>query len=183
MAEGSDGRRTAGSFIRRHRLLAAAVAIGMAGVAVFVLMFFQPQKLFIDDAVDEAPLAGGAQVNPGAGPEAAGNSENLRIVSQGTFRSLDHETSGRAIIQELSDGSRVLRFEGLRTSNGPDLRVYLSAEGDRSVATDFVDLGKLKGNIGDQNYMVPAGVELSRYTNAVIWCRRFSVGFGVAALR
>ncbi len=79
-----------------------------------------------------------------------------------------------------------MRFENLETSNGPDLRVYLSevpagddwyAYGER-----YVDLGSLKGNIGDQNYEVPDDVDLDRYVSAVIWCRRFAVGFGVAPL-
>lgn len=88
---------------------------------------------------------------------------------------------------ELADGSRVLRLESLETSNGPDLRVYLSAGNDdsffgREYGKDFVELGELKGNIGDQNYAIQAGVDLSRYRNAVIWCKRFGVGFGVATL-
>ena len=87
---------------------------------------------------------------------------------------------------EIGDGRRFLRFEDLSTSNGPDLRVYLSeipasddwyAYGER-----FVDLGALKGNRGDQNYVLPDGLDLSEYKSAVIWCRRFTVGFGVAGL-
>jgi hypothetical protein len=64
--------------------------------------------------------------------------------------------------------------------------VYLSA-GDpagepRALADDFVDLGRLKGNIGDQNYEVPAGTDLEKYRTAVIWCRRFTVAFAAAQL-
>lgn len=105
---------------------------------------------------------------------------------EGDFRRLEHPTSGTAKVIELSDGRRFLRFEDLDTSNGPDLRVYLSeieasddwfAYGER-----FVDLGALKGNRGNQNYEIPDDVDLSRYESAVIWCRRFTVGFGVAPL-
>jgi hypothetical protein len=79
-----------------------------------------------------------------------------------------------------------VRFEDFEVENGPDLRVYLSrADADapqRELAGDFVDLGDLKGNIGDQNYLVPGSVDLTRYRSAVVWCRRFSVGFAVAPL-
>jgi hypothetical protein len=72
-------------------------------------------------------------------------------------------------------------------SNGPDLRVYLSvlpAPDDWYVYDDeeFLDLGDLKGNIGSQNYLLPAGIDLEKWKSAVIWCRRFSVGFAVAPL-
>src|SRR5207249_4841088 len=106
------------------------------------------------------------------------------VLASGGFRSLEHQTTGRAVLIRLSDGRRYLRFENLNTSNGPDLHVYLSevpagpdlhAYGERSV-----DLGKLKGNIGNQNYLLPGGVDLSKYRSAVIWCKRFAVGFGVA---
>ncbi|MGH2690675.1 MAG: DM13 domain-containing protein, partial [Actinomycetota bacterium] len=105
-----------------------------------------------------------------------------------SFRSLEHRTTGDAVLLTLPDGSRVLRFEGFETSNGPDLRVYLSAGSDdasygREYGEDFVELGVLKGNVGDQNYDIPAGTDLSRYRNAVVWCKRFGVGFGVATFR
>jgi hypothetical protein len=101
------------------------------------------------------------------------------------FRSLEHRTTGEAVVLTLADGTRVLRFEGFETSNGPDLRVYLSAGSDdssfgREYGEDHVELGVLKGNVGDQNYNIPAGTDLSRYRNAVVWCKRFGVGFGVA---
>lgn len=84
-------------------------------------------------------------------------------------------------------GSLILRLERLSTSNGPDLRVYLShvpASGDlHAYRTGFIDLGALKGNRGSQNYAIPAGTDLSAFKSAVIWCRRFAVGFAVAPLR
>jgi hypothetical protein len=107
-------------------------------------------------------------------------------VASGKFQSLEHMTTGGATILRFADGRTFLRMSDLETSNGPDLRVYLSeirasddwyAYGER-----FVDLGALKGNLGNQNYAVPADVDLSRFRSAVIWCRRFTVGFGVAPL-
>ena len=93
---------------------------------------------------------------------------------------------GRAVV--LNDGSeqRFVRFENFSTDNGPDLRVYLSnssAEGDSgSFDDDFVDLGELRGNIGDQNYEIPVGVDLSVYDTVVVWCVRFSTPFTAADL-
>jgi hypothetical protein len=101
---------------------------------------------------------------------------------QGSFISLDHPTSGTALIR--TDGVQTfLRFEGFETDNGPDLNVYLSKAGPgEDPGTDYLDLGDLKGNIGEQNYEIPADVDLSEYRSVVIWCVRFGVGFGAAEL-
>jgi Electron transfer DM13 len=107
-------------------------------------------------------------------------------IHTGMFVDRSHETSG--VAEVLNDGSaqRFLRFEDFETSNGPDLNVYLSAAPADAPAGDFdddyVDLGDLKGNIGSQNYEVPEGVDLDRYSTVVIWCVRFSVAFGAAEL-
>jgi len=83
-------------------------------------------------------------------------------------------------------GSRVLQLVNLRTNSGPDLRVYLSELpanlGWHDYGRRYIELGHLKANRGDQNYRIPAGVDLTRYKSAVIWCVRFKVGFGVAPL-
>jgi electron transfer DM13 len=168
----------------------ATLTVGLAALAgiIFVLVWFQPQKLFLEKTVDEAfPTAQRPTESP-SGLEASPHESGSRasVLASGSFQCLEHKTSGTAKIVELNDGHHFLRFEGLSTSSGPDLRVYLSeipvsndwhAYGER-----FVDLGALKGNIGDQNYVIPDAVDLSRYRSAVIWCRRFTVGFGVAGL-
>jgi hypothetical protein len=108
------------------------------------------------------------------------------ILSTSPFRSLGHATSGRAVALELADGRRFLRLVDLRTSNGPDLFVYLSraaVEAPRDTFDDdFVSLGRLRANQGNQNYAIPLGVPLDRYQSVVIWCRRFTYAFGAAAL-
>jgi Electron transfer DM13 len=112
-----------------------------------------------------------------------------QVVAEGEFISLEHETVGRAIVLEAAGGRRFLRFEGFETSNGPDLVVYLSAKAPSGpddwygYDRDFVDLGVLKGNVGSQNYELPPDVNLDRYSTAVVWCRRFTVGFAAAELR
>ena len=88
----------------------------------------------------------------------------------------------------LADGRRYVRLEHLSTSNGPDVRVWLSGAGSSASSgtvarSEYVDVGGLQANHGDQNYLIPAATDLSRYHSVVIWCRRFEVVFGIAQLR
>jgi hypothetical protein len=165
------------AFVRDHRKLLAAGGALAIGVIVFVLAWFQPQKLLIEKTVNEAaPLVSS---NPTA-------SASTKEIAAGSFRSLEHHTTGTARLLHLGDGSVIVRLEDLDTSNGPDVRVYLSSipadRGLHDYGHGFVDLGGLKGNRGSQNYRVPAGTDLSKYRSVVIWCRRFTVGFAVAPL-
>nr|WP_258025013.1 DM13 domain-containing protein [Streptomyces bambusae] len=159
------------------------------------LYWFQPWKLWQDQTVSEAlPSAAASASVPapaasgpkGATPPAA----EPKTIAQGRLISHEHTTTGTAKIVRLADGSHTLRLEGLDTSNGPDLRVWLTdapvKEGTAGwrVFDDgkYVSLGKLKGNKGDQNYEIPADVKLSEYSSVTIWCDRFDVSFGAAAL-
>lgn len=90
-----------------------------------------------------------------------------------------HNAEGVAKVLTLSDGKTFLRLENLKTTNGPDLYVYLSTGKDSS---DIVNLGRLKGNIGNQNYEIPTGTDLSKYSTVLIWCKAFSTLFGSAKL-
>jgi hypothetical protein len=107
--------------------------------------------------------------------------ESTLILAKGNFTDADsfHKTSGTASILSLGNGTKILRFENFRTTNGPDLFVYLSTD---NVANNFVNLGSLKGNIGDQNYVLPMDVDLTSYKHVLIWCRAFSILFGSAEL-
>ncbi len=130
------------------------------------------------DVTTEAPEA--TTVVPA--PTAATASQPVVVTEvAGSFVSREHETTGRALVLGDGSGQRFLRFEDFATSNGPDVNVYLvdSSTGDVS---DFVDLGNLKGNVGDQNYEIPVGTDLSRYDTVVVWCVRFSANFGDAVL-
>jgi hypothetical protein len=103
-------------------------------------------------------------------------------VYVGTFVGVNdglHNSEGQAKVLKLSDGSNFLRLENFRSTNGPDLYVYLSTDKN---ASDFVNLGRLKGNVGDQNYEIPDGTDISKYDTALIWCQAFSVLFGSAEL-
>lgn len=165
-------------WMKRRPGVAAVLLLAAISVGIFGLVFFEPQKLFIDQRVNEAIPTAPALV----GDQTAPASEQ---IASSMFRDLEHDTNGSAILTESPDGSRILSLVDFETSNGPDLRVYLSAGSSdkgfgKEYGEDFVELGRLKGNIGDQNYDVPAEIDLAKYHNAVIWCKRFSVGFGVA---
>jgi hypothetical protein len=90
-----------------------------------------------------------------------------------------HNAEGIAKVVPLEDGSKILRLEDFKSTNGPDLYVYLATD---EKATDYVSLGQLKANIGNQNYEIPEGTDLSKYDTALVWCKQFSVLFGHADL-
>jgi Electron transfer DM13 len=90
-----------------------------------------------------------------------------------------HNVEGVAKVLVLADGKSFLRLENLKATNGPDLYVYLSTDKDVS---DIVNLGRLKGNIGNQNYEIPEGTDTSKYNTVLIWCKAFSTLFGSAKL-
>ncbi len=111
-----------------------------------------------------------------------------RTLAAGNFHGVAHETKGTATVHQLADGKRVVRFTNFETSNGPDVRVYLVAapdanDNDTVTQAGFIELGKLKGTSGDQNYDLPAEADLAKYQAVTIWCHRFSVNFGTAPLR
>ena len=143
---------------------------------------FRPERLFINQTVNESL---GAVTT--ASTTAAATADAPKTLATGMFHTNAHETKGTATVLDLGDGRRVLRFTDFSTSNGPDVRVYLVAASDvQDDATvkkaGFVELGPMKGNIGDQNYEIPAAVDLGNYRTVTIWCKRFSVNFGSAPL-
>jgi len=110
------------------------------------------------------------------------------LLSRGTFVSHEHDTSGAASIVRLASGKRVLALADLHTSEGPVVKVWLT---DQQVTNDgwhvfddgrYVDLGGLKGNLGNQLYPIPDDIDLSRLRSVTIWCDRFDVSFGAAEL-
>ena len=117
-------------------------------------------------------------------PESA--EPQIIVEASGSFIDRSHPTEGGARVLGDGSGRRFLRLEDFRTDNGPDLNVYLSAAPPDAPAgdfdDDFVDLGDLKGNVGSQNYEIPAGLDLDRYSTVAIWCVRFGVVFGAADL-
>ena len=192
------------------------VVMSLVSVPLFVAAgtYFQPWKLFTDTRVEEAlPKSTKTTVAPkDVTPDESGqqiaekddslsSSENAtdategvespEVLAVGKFITHEHATTGSVKILKYSDGSRILRIENLKTSNGPKLEVWLTdapviegLDGWR-VFDDgkFINLGALKGNIGSQNYSIPSEINLDEYSSISIWCERFSVSFGAAALR
>lgn len=142
--------------------MAEAVAIAQTGDDVVVP---QAQQAMPDDMPDEPT-----------------------VLHSGSFITIDaiHSAEGTAAIYELPDGRRILRFEDFRSANGPDLHVYLSSAVPKStfagLGEDAIHLGSLKGNVGSQNYDIPADADLSRYQSVVIYCVPFRVVFSSAEL-
>ncbi|HUR04883.1 MAG TPA: DM13 domain-containing protein, partial [Nonomuraea sp.] len=187
----------------------AGIALGAVLVAV-ALVAFEPWKLWVDKTVVEAlPVAAfvveqvPAEVTPTPTPQAEKPAAAEPTpkptptpppapaeLFRGTFLSHEHGTTGTVRVLQLADGSRVLRLENLDTSNGPDLKVVLSdapvLEGKAGWHVfddnEHAKIGNLKGNKGSQNYEIPAGLDLTDLRSVSIWCDRFNVSFGAAAL-
>ncbi|MEU0219677.1 DM13 domain-containing protein [Streptomyces sp. NPDC006265] len=180
------GRKTRG-----RPLVIGALAVMVVGGGLG-LYWFQPWKLWQDETVQEALPGAVAPTAPPAGASSASPppAPLPRTLAGGELISHEHATSGSVKLVRLADGSHVVRLEDLDTSNGPDLRVWLTdapvKEGRAGwhVFDDgaYVSLGKLKGNKGSQNYALPADVDPSRFTSVTIWCDRFDVSFGAAEL-
>lgn len=108
--------------------------------------------------------------------------QSANNILTGTFIGIGdgfHKVEGMAKVIRLGSEDQILRLESFKATNGPDLYVYLSK--DKS-ASDFINLGRLKGNVGHQNYEIPAGADLSKYNTVLIWCRAFSFLFGSAQM-
>jgi electron transfer DM13 len=154
----------------------AKLALAIVAVAAFVAWYeFRPERLLVNRRVDQ-PLP---TAQSGSSPEP---------LEAGRFYSILHPTAGTATIYQMGDGTRILRLTNFSTSNGPDVHVYMVAADDAKDAATvqqagFVDLGVMKGNIGDQNYRLGSDLDLAKYRAVSIWCKRFSVNFGAAALR
>jgi hypothetical protein len=203
-----------GKVLTVKRLLRPRILLPLAlvGVIVFAaaLYLFQPWRLFTTVEVYEAVPTSVTDVNqettdtpslaavpsisapPGIATDSATQSSAQPVVlAEGILISHEHSTSGTVRILQLDDGTRVLRLENLKTSDGPMLEVWLtdapviSGTAGWGVFDDgrYVSLGALKGNVGNQNYRIPDDVNLSDYTSVSIWCARFHVSFGAAELK
>ncbi len=190
---------------RRRGVIAGLLAIAIPAVALGWWLF---SPLFLNKTVvEEFPRAAAAQIPAGSSAQEVeaemleAESENSTATDDmpetdptkllaGAFQGADsfHQGSGDVGVYELDDGSRVLRFEDIDITNGPDLHVILSpvatAEGrDDVMASGYVDLGSLKGNRGSQNYDIPDDVDVvSGEWTVVIYCEPFHVIFATAPL-
>jgi hypothetical protein len=219
-------------FVMRYRWALVGVALA---VIVLAFLAFRPDKLFVDDVVDEglaeafaapvseqtAPDAGATDTStaplttvsdepaddalapttttlpPPPTTTAAGTTTTSSstatttteapepvAVSSGEFFGINHSAEGTATIYE-QDGRHVLRFEdNTDIQNGPDLYVWVlaDAEYEGGNPTEYIDLGKIKGNVGGQNYELPAEFDPEIHQSVLVWCLRFSTPFAAAPL-
>lgn len=178
-------------------------------VAVTVLGWWLLSPLFINTTVQEDfPLASNAivphnmtraeveqimaiaaKVNHEISQQMPDTMQSAEKIKTGAFRDADsfHKGSGQATIYRLPDGSYALRLENFQVTNGPDLHMILTRHPDPKTQEEvkvqgYVDLGKLKGNIGGQNYDIPVGVDAAAQRSVVIYCKPFHVIFSIALL-
>lgn len=196
----------------RRRTIAVTAAAAVVVATAIALPLFQPWRIFTDKVVDEAvPGAGpismtssspvpptvsddrtprpGTSTPPPTSKPTTEATVPVRLAG-GRLISHEHATAGTVSVLRLPDGSRILRLEGLDTSDGPDLKVWITdapvIEGRDGwhVFDDgrYRNLGDLKGNHGNQNYVIPADLDLADFRSVAIWCDRFNVSFGAATL-
>jgi hypothetical protein len=189
--------------LKRYRWV--LVAIGVVVIAGAFLAF-RPDKLFVDDAVDES-LADAFTTTTATtpttttGPDASSPSTTLLpesttttteappsgpvALASGAFFGIDHTAAGTATVYEQG-GAFVLRFEDdTDIQNGPDLFVWLLADEDYEGGDpgEYIDLGKIKGNVGGQNYELPDDYDPAVHQFVLVWCKRFAVPFAAAPLQ
>lgn len=181
---------------------------GILGVAFLAVVWYLVSPLFINTRVNETfPSAADAKAQepaamktamaisravavseamPTNAPAQAAQSPTL--IASGDFKEVVHEGKGKAELFRLPDGSYLLRFEDFQVLNGPDLHVWLVPT-DKIAPTvgqeipGYLDLGKLKGNVGAQNYALAAGTDVTRFKSVVVWCQPFKVPFIAATLK
>ena len=201
-------------FLKRHKWWFAGAGLGVLLVG---FLLFRPDKLFVDDVVDEsladafstpAAAAGTTEPEPSTtttttvAPAAGTDSEPMddttttsstttttipsgpQQINAGEWRGIDHFAEGTVGVYE-QDGRFVLRFEDdSNFQNGPDLYVWVLPNEDYEggVPGEYIDLGKIKGNVGGQNYELPAEYDPTIHRSVLIWCLRFNVPFAAAPL-
>jgi hypothetical protein len=158
--------------IAMNKTLVAALISGIVGFAAGNAFWYLASPLWIDVTVSES----------------APTQASVPLMT-GTFRDADsiHRGKGTVTILDAGNGRRLARLTDFQVTNGPDLEVWLVAKPHIQSSSDvtaskYVSLGQLKGNIGDQNYEIPANVEINDYESIVIWCEQFGVLFSAADL-
>ena len=145
----------------------------------------------VDEPMPDRMMMGAEDGSGGSSTTAAPDSSGTAVVlSKGTFQDADrfHQGSGQAAIYRGPDGSHLLRLENFQVTNGPDLHVILSPSPVPESRDDvhqpgYLDLGSLKGNVGNQNYEIPADADVKALSSVVIYCSPFHVVFSVALLK
>ncbi|MFB6285157.1 MAG: DM13 domain-containing protein [Candidatus Bipolaricaulia bacterium] len=157
---------------RRVRRLLLAIAIPLI-VTGGVFGYWTLSPLLYDVQVSEAL------------PTAETSGQGPTVLRQGKMRNADsvHRASGMAKLVKTTEGQRLLRFnDNFEVINGPDLYVWLTEDPEGDPDQGYHGLGRLKGNVGSQNYEIDEEVDLAKYKGVIVWCKAFSVLFGRAKL-
>ena len=173
-------------FVMNKAVIAVIAVVIISGISVYAL-----SPYFTESTVDE-------ELPEGAIIQSKTDSEDMMMKEEeatmmkehttvpvsysGNFIGVGdgiHDAQGNAYTIPLENGSNVLRLENFESTNGPDLYVYLSTD---EKASEFISLGELKANKGNQNYDIPNDADLEKYSNVLIWCKAFGVLFGSAEL-
>jgi hypothetical protein len=196
--------------LKRFRWPVIGISIAIAVVA---FLAFRPDKLFVDDAVDQSlaeafttttaqdassdtisSTTPTTEATEGVGDSTTSTTTPPTTtttvpaapvrVTTGSFYGIDHSAEGTASVYE-QNGDFVLRFEDdTDIQNGPDLYVWVlpSADYEGGTPPDYIDLGKIKGNVGGQNYELPTNFDPAVHRSVLVWCLRFGVPFAAAPL-
>lgn len=154
------------------------IRYSLLAVPAASVLWWLGSPLFIDERVNEDfPTVAAA-----AGPTPTAVATEPARLATGRLDGIGHRAMGGVSVYRLADGRHFVRLEEIDVQNGPDLYVYLAPDPDQESEDGVVNLGKLKGNQGSQNYEVPVGVDLDEFQTVLIWCRRFAVPFANATL-
>ncbi len=165
--------------------------LALVGLAAFSAI---PSAVLAQDTMQSAPMQKDSAMKDdmkqdGMKDEDMAPDKNAKPLLTGTFHGKVHSTSGRATVYQSVNGKKILRLTHFKTSNGPDVHVILIASKDAKDDANFIsgnvehiELGKLKGNEGDQNYELPENIDLNKFQTVSIYCERFNANFGAAPL-
>lgn len=174
----TDGVSRAGRVAGRRRLLASLGLLVLAALAPLAWYLLSPLVL-------DRPAPPEASVTELAGAAGVGT-----VVARGAFGEVDaiHRGEGEAVLARLPDGRYLLRFERFRVTNGPDLYVYLAGHPAPRSSAELhgiadLEVATLKGNIGEQSYLLPDGLDPAQFRSVVVYCKRFTTVFSTAELR
>jgi len=162
-----------------------ALVVTLAALIIVPFGWWTLSPLVTDEVVDEE-FAYDATVTSEAPDESEVPQHTAKVLATGSFVGADriHNGTGTARIIE-TESETVLRLEDFEVTNGPDLYVLLSesaAPTDHESLGEYVELAELKGNIGNQTYTLPEGIDPARYQSVVVYCKAFSVVFATATL-
>jgi pentapeptide MXKDX repeat protein len=158
-------------------------------IAVVAVAFSLQARLYAQDDMKQDGMKQDEMKHDKMQDDKMTHESMAKTLFTGKFHGKVHATSGRATVYQEADGKLVLRLTNFKTSNGPDVHVILVATKDAEDDANFlknnterVELGKLKGNEGDQNYEIPGGTDLAKFRTVSVYCERFNANFGAAPL-